>query len=194
MLTSVGAGLLDNSMWACASDISESFSSSSSWIGDDGERSVLQSDERLLSRQETEVWPDILSLTRCIKVNRMDLSRWIIKFIICRASAVPQYTPRSCCQIDWLVFTCPVTCWLYSSVHRCLQSVRVNWAVCSLHLDSQRSWSHRTGGRTGCQGTLRRVRSEPPEGRLAHSRGERSLYSRKIGRWTSVELQNCFVS
>lgn len=75
MLTSVGAGLLESSMWACASDISDSFSSSSSWMGDDGERRVLQSYERL-SKQEAEVWlntstlPELL--TGCCRVNRMD--------------------------------------------------------------------------------------------------------------------------
>lgn len=40
-LTSVGAGLLDSMVCGCASDISDSFSSSSSWMGEDGDLRVL---------------------------------------------------------------------------------------------------------------------------------------------------------
>lgn len=41
-LTSVGAGLLDSMVCGCASDISDSFSSSSSWMGEDGDLKVLE--------------------------------------------------------------------------------------------------------------------------------------------------------
>lgn len=46
----MGAGLLDSRVCGCASDISESFSSSSSWMGEDGDLRVLveerESDEK----------------------------------------------------------------------------------------------------------------------------------------------------
>lgn len=41
-LTSVGAGLLERSVCGCASDISDNFSSSSSWMGEDGDLRVLE--------------------------------------------------------------------------------------------------------------------------------------------------------
>ncbi|KAG7265885.1 hypothetical protein CRUP_016148 [Coryphaenoides rupestris] len=44
-LTSVGAGLLDSSVLGWASDISDNFSSSSSWIGDEGDLRVLAGEE-----------------------------------------------------------------------------------------------------------------------------------------------------
>lgn len=48
-LTSVGAGLLERRVCGWASDISDSFSSSSSWMGEEGDRRVLQKRKELYS-------------------------------------------------------------------------------------------------------------------------------------------------
>lgn len=42
----MGAGLLDSMVCGCASDNSDSFSSSSSWMGDDGDLRVLDRGRR----------------------------------------------------------------------------------------------------------------------------------------------------
>lgn len=42
----MGAGLLDSMVCGCASDISDSFSSSSSWMGEDGDLRVLEGGTR----------------------------------------------------------------------------------------------------------------------------------------------------
>lgn len=42
---------------ACESESSESFSSSSSWIGDEGDRSVLQQEKLHLQGAASTLWP-----------------------------------------------------------------------------------------------------------------------------------------
>lgn len=48
----MGAGLLDSMVCGCASDISDSFSSSSSWMGEDGDLRVLEGE----TRQQVSEW------------------------------------------------------------------------------------------------------------------------------------------
>lgn len=53
----MGAGLLDSIVCACASDISDSFSSSSSWMGEDGDLRVLGAGKRQgVNEQEGGNW------------------------------------------------------------------------------------------------------------------------------------------
>lgn len=58
-LTSVGAGLLDSRVCGWASDISDSFSSSSSWMGEDGDLRVLEWGTRQTVSRESILtdWP-----------------------------------------------------------------------------------------------------------------------------------------
>ncbi len=80
-------------------------------------------------------------------------------------------------NMQWVRFTCPVTCWLCSSVRSCLQSGQVSWAACSLHSGSQRNWSRRTEVQMEGRGTRHQDRSKPLAARWAQTQGEQSLSS-----------------
>lgn len=95
-------------------------------------------------------------------------------------------------NMQWVRFTCPVTCWLCSSVRRCLQSGQVSSAACSLHSGSQRSWSRRTEVQMEGRGTRHQDRSKPLAARWAQTQGEQSLCSEerdktmRIRKWCHV--------
>ncbi len=80
-------------------------------------------------------------------------------------------------KMQWVRFTCPVTCWLCSSVRCCLQSGPVSSAACSLHSGSQRSWSRRTEVQKEGRGTRHQDRSKPLAARWAQTQEEQSLCS-----------------
>lgn len=61
--TSVGAGLLDSSVCGWASDISDSFSSSSSWMGEDGDLRVLEGGTQWDINENTKTQRNFIFMT-----------------------------------------------------------------------------------------------------------------------------------
>lgn len=70
-LTSVGAGLLESSVCGWASDISDSFSSSSSWMGEDGDLRALVGTERFVMKMVSSLFHSrFFVMMRCIEDNK----------------------------------------------------------------------------------------------------------------------------